>query len=175
MNTRTNLKNSVLSIIGEQETYCFDPYSDLYLVSNYGNIKNSITGKVLKPSTNRSGYQIVKIYNNKTKNSVAVHRLVARTFLGSCLEFEVNHINGNKKDNSLINLEWVTRLENLKHAKDTGLYLCRKGEESPSCKFFKADVRKMVELQKLGYKLKDIAKIYNTSITYVCTLIRRVK
>ncbi|MGL4852319.1 MAG: NUMOD4 motif-containing HNH endonuclease [Paraclostridium sp.] len=59
--------------------------------------------------------------NGKTKG-FQWHRLIAETFLGSLEGLEVNHINGDPKDNRLANLELVTRLENIRHAFRNGLY-----------------------------------------------------
>lgn len=57
----------------------------------------------------------------KGKNFL-VHRIVAETFLSNTNKLlEVNHIDGNKKNNSVINLEWVTHSQNVKHAYTTGL------------------------------------------------------
>ena len=88
-----------------------------YEVSDLGNIRNKKTGTIRK-QTFRRGYTKIRI-NNKDE---AVHRLVAETFIeGDHRGKEVNHIDGNKSNNSLSNLEWVTTSENIKHAFRTGL------------------------------------------------------
>lgn len=74
------------------------------------------SGKILKPGDCR-GYLIVNLNPDGT---IAVHRLVALTFLTNRRE-TVNHKNGIKTDNRLCNLEWVTRTENQLHAVRTGL------------------------------------------------------
>lgn len=91
-----------------------------YEISNMGNVrkinKNNI--RLLKNTKLSSGY-LVCGFNNK--NSY-VHRLVAETFIPNTNnKKEVNHIDGNKSNNKVSNLEWVTRAENLKHARDSGL------------------------------------------------------
>lgn len=90
-------------------------YEGRYQASNEGRIKGAY-GRVLKPGNCR-GYSIVNISGYGT---IAVHLLVARTFLPLPNE-TVNHKDGNKKNNALINLEWVTRSENQRHAVNTGL------------------------------------------------------
>lgn len=88
-----------------------------YEVSNLGNVRNKKTGTVRQP-VKRKGYQKIRINNR----DVAIHRLVADSFYdGDHKEFQVNHIDGNKSNNFIGNLEFVTGSENVKHAYDTGL------------------------------------------------------
>ena len=104
-------------------------YEGVYLISNLGNIKSVKFGKerVLKPQTNTKGYFIVGLYKDKKMKSKQIHQLVATTFLNHTpckLELVVNHINFDKKDNRLDNLEIVTNRENSnrKHLKSTSKY-----------------------------------------------------
>lgn len=76
-------------------------------------------GSPLKPRISNCGYHRVVTYVQGKHKSVSVHRLVAETFLsGSGV---VNHIDGNKANNCVSNLEWCTASENAKHAIKTGL------------------------------------------------------
>jgi len=76
-------------------------------------------GKIRKQRANQKGYLEVTVGGKRCK----VHRLVAMKFVDNDdLKPEVNHKNGNKQDNSIINLEWVTRKENMDHAFDNGLH-----------------------------------------------------
>jgi hypothetical protein len=82
-----------------------------YFVSNYGRIKNNKT-EICKLKPNAHGYIKISI-NNK---SYSVHRLVALSFIPNIENKEfVNHIDGNKRNNKLTNLEWATCLENNIH------------------------------------------------------------
>ena len=76
-------------------------------------------GKILADSVNEDGYHRVKIDNTY----VGLHRLLAETFIPRAEGAQqVNHKDGNKGNNSLENLEWVTHEENLYHAMRTGLH-----------------------------------------------------
>lgn len=94
-----------------------------YLVSNYGNIKNQFTDYVLKQHRGSSGYLQVGFLVDNKKMSLMVHRLVAKMFIENPMgKKEVNHIDGDKSNNKVENLEWVTPKENMRHAYDIGLY-----------------------------------------------------
>lgn len=90
-----------------------------YEVSNLGNVRKKSTGQLLRTSLNRKGgYERVAM--NGTHKYV--HRLVADSFYdGDHSNMDVNHIDGDKHNNKLSNLEWCTRQENIKHAFINGL------------------------------------------------------
>lgn len=89
--------------------------------NRYGIVERTITEKILKYTVNHKGYYLVKI-SNQVNKSFAVHRLVAEAFIDNVENKpQVNHINGDKKDNRACNLEWCTNGENQKHAINTGL------------------------------------------------------
>jgi hypothetical protein len=109
-----------------------------YEVSNMGRVRSikrmvrSHTGfmrvqneRILSPafkSKEGNSYAFVNIYHNGIGKIKYIHRLVAIAFLPNPLNKEtVNHIDGNKSNNCLSNLEWATYAENNKHAVDTGL------------------------------------------------------
>nr|DAQ61091.1 MAG TPA: homing endonuclease [Caudoviricetes sp.] len=96
-----------------------------FIINKYGDVISRNTGRVLSKKDS-NGYQAVNIYNpDKSEwRSVPIHILLARAFIENgnpdkyCC---VNHINGNKQNNSLENLEWVTYSENINHAVESGL------------------------------------------------------
>lgn len=93
-----------------------------YYVSNLGNVKG-LYGRVLKPQLNIvTGYYHVNVRKDKKPRTSAIHRMVAEAFLPK-LEGkpQVNHKDGDKTNNNLANLEWVSASENRKHAYDKGL------------------------------------------------------
>lgn len=95
-----------------KETKC----SKSYQVSNLGMVKNIKTGRILKQQIDTKGYLKVNLFTNKKPITVRVHRLVADCFLINIEnKKEVNHINKNKQDNRVENLEWVHRNENIFH------------------------------------------------------------
>lgn len=116
-----------------------------YEVSNLGRVRHKITRKILSQSFNRSGGYL-RVYMDGKKHYV--HRVVLSSFsniLGENLE--VNHIDGDKENNCLWNLEWCTRQENMSHAVKTGLtnrnrvsvVRCRDCRHRPYCDFSRDD------------------------------------
>ena len=96
-------------------------YRDSHLVSNLGNIK-TIRGRVLKQRLDKDGYFQVNLCCNGLEITKKVHRLVALTFLSNPNNYPVvNHIDGNKQNNNISNLEWCTVSHNTQHAYNTGL------------------------------------------------------
>lgn len=89
-----------------------------YLVTVEGRVFSLHTMRFLTLHVNNDGYNLVKIGNKLHR----IHRLVAQTYIPNPENKpEVNHMDGNKQNNMLCNLEWMTRSENMQHACDTGL------------------------------------------------------
>lgn len=95
-------------------------YHDRYIAFTNGDIANARTGKVLSPGRMSRGYMSVSLYDGsspKRPRSFLVHRLIAEAFLGESPDQQINHKNGDKSDNRIENLEWVTNQENIDHAR----------------------------------------------------------
>lgn len=111
-----------------------------YLVSDIGNVKSLITGKVLKPCILKSGYPAVNLSfgSGMSQKTFTIHRMVANAFIPNPENKRtVNHKNGNRKDNKLENLEWATYSENIQHSYDFGIRpypIRKKGIDSPYSK-----------------------------------------
>lgn len=100
---------------------CFE---GLYQVSDLGRVKSfhGKTPRILKQATTPNGYRIVCLMKDGIKTMVTIHRLVAEAFIPNMdNKPDINHMNGNKTDNRVSNLEWATRAENVLHAYETGL------------------------------------------------------
>lgn len=102
-------------------------YEGIYQISNYGkvmslNYKKQGFSRLLKPLIKNSGYVKFNLNNNLVYTHPRCHRLVAEHFIDNPNNYEfVNHIDGNKLNNHVSNLEWCTMEYNNIHAKETGL------------------------------------------------------
>lgn len=95
-------------------------YEGLYQVSNVGQVKSVKSGKILKLQKSKDGYPHVKLYKNGKAKRFCIHKLVAKAFLPNEDELpEVDHINGDRADNRVCNLQWISHVENLRK-KETG-------------------------------------------------------
>lgn len=96
-----------------------------YKISNFGNVKSFTkrkSGNNLIPQISRKGYQTVLLYNNGKPHQKKIHRLVAAAFISNKDKLpQVNHIDGNKQNNRVDNLEWCDNSYNQIHAYKTGL------------------------------------------------------
>ena len=132
-------------------------YEGYYQVSNYGKVisldrvikektgkTQALKGRILKLRINPGGYYYVGLGKNGSKATFAIHQLVAQAFIPNPKNKKtVNHMDGNKLNNSVANLEWSTYSENLEHAYKAGLKQAVKSSEVAS-KNYK---RKLTEQQ----------------------------
>lgn len=91
-------------------------YEGIYQVSNLGRVKRVTTGRILKSYKDRGGYLRVDLCKSGKRKNHKIHRLVAQAFIPNPdNKLQVNHIDENKTNNSVDNLEWVTAKENCNH------------------------------------------------------------
>ena len=94
-----------------------------YLISSLGRVQNIKSGRILKPGMTRMGYlKVVLPCIDCRWYNLYIHRLVCCAFFGRYDDLEVNHLDGVKTNNFVGNLEWTTRLENMRHARRIGLH-----------------------------------------------------
>lgn len=128
-------------------------YEGLYQISNIGRVKSlertvpnynqtgftnsfkRIKERIMKTKKDRKGYLYVELYNNGKSKVFKIHRLVAMMFLSNVdNKPQVNHLDGNKENNCVDNLEWCTNIENQRHAWYTGLQKPKFSENNPKAK-----------------------------------------
>src|SRR5437879_4855903 len=128
-------------------------YEDLYEVSAHGAVRRRIGPqchkvRLLRQFPNGPSRRLaVRMQRNGVRKTFYVHRVVAKAFHGdfSHTKLEVDHIDGNWKNNDYRNLEWVTCLEN--HQRAAALGLTAKGPRNANTKLTEEDVRMIREMQ----------------------------
>jgi hypothetical protein len=148
-------------------------YENLYMVSSYGRVKslskkdkrgNTQSERILSIPRHTKYYNMVSLVDKDGKvKTASVHRLVALAFLENPLNLEcVNHKDGNKLNNDISNLEWISIADNTRHAHKTRLNPSKKGENNPKSKLTEKQV---IELRHLystkKYKTKFLSEKFN--------------
>jgi hypothetical protein len=138
-------------------------------VSNLGRIRSLFRGKsvIRKPLVHQHGYLTITLQNKTLKKRARIHVLVAEAFLGPKPKgFDVNHKDGNKKNNVADNLEYLTRSDNCKHAFKIGLSYTpfrERGEKHPTAKISDADARAIRKMYRNGISRRAIGEKYGIS------------
>lgn len=177
---RESFRQTILDHFKDRsEIWCYHPYYDNILVSSLGKVKNAYTNTEYKQRSTYQGYQACTISMHKgqkiERRNKLVHLLVAETFFSylNCIDYEVNHLSGNKKDNSIYNLNWLTRQENLQHARDTGLFKKQYGESNGRYKYTEDDINTIDNLRKQGYSLDELGYLLDVSGRSVWNILKR--
>lgn len=131
-----------------------------YSVSTLGNVYSFKTKRILKQSKGGSGYYFVGLSQKCNVKLYDIHRLVAIAFIEreTLDKLEVNHIDGNKENNRVENLEWVTRSENKLHAYSKGLR-----KPVPSSNVLKAILKNSKPVVKIDEKSGLIIATYQSA------------
>lgn len=166
-------------------------YEELYQISNYGNIKSldrivkdsnreryqRIKGHYMKPTDNGNGYKLISLLKNYKRKNHYIHRLVAQHFIDNPNNYrEVNHIDCDKSNNKINNLEWCNSSQNKKHYLNTELGK-EKGKKASKTRFRnlvkdkeKQIIYMYVKEQKTFKEIKQIVKLCNETIKKVLIL-----
>lgn len=149
----------------------FKDLKDNYYITTCGRVYNSSTNKLMKNSiSKKTGY--VQISLTKKDNKLVtylIHRLVLISFNGF-KPLHVNHIDGNKLNNSLYNLEWVTMSQNMRHAYSKGLLVDQVGENNAFSKITNKQASDICILIERYYNNSEISKKLNISIDIIRTI-----
>ena len=147
-------------------------FEGLYKISNRGRVlrlskttsnRRYLPNKVRKPVKSSNGYLKIGLTYDKKQVTLLIHRLVAMTFIDNPKnKKEVNHIDGNKENNIVSNLEWNTPLENTKHSNKNGLVNI-KGINNIRAKLTESDVFAIRRLLIKGFNSREISELFNVT------------
>lgn len=147
-------------------------YTD-YQISNYGKIKSFKYNKekILKHSLDSDEYSLIILCSNKNKFTKTIHRLVANAFINNPdNKPQVNHKDGNKQNNNVDNLEWVTISENIIHAYKNNLKT-QQGISNTNCKLSENEVLTIHGLYLSGMTQSIISELYNIPQQHVSLIV----
>lgn len=152
-----------LCIIKNNETFYPIHYlnNDFYYVSRIGNIFSKYKNDLLKQQINHKGYNTVYLKDGTKSKTIFVHRIVSEVFLPNPNKYpQVNHIDGNKLNNNVDNLEWCSNEYNMKHSWDIGLREPVHGEEVGTSILKESQV---CEIYMSNKSSKELSNEYNVS------------
>lgn len=162
-------------MIFDEELIWVDTPHKTHFISEKGDIINKRNFYKLNPCISPSGYLMVDKNLSYSRKSGGLHRIVYESFIGVIPEgLQINHMDGDKTNNHISNLELCTPSENTIHAYTTGLARGRKGEENHNSKLTELQVKEIYTLFEQGYTNDFIAKLYQIHSRYV-SLIRHGK
>ena len=134
-----------------------------YEINRNGQIRNRKRNKLIKQHPDKDGYFRVILWHSEKgwRFNRIVHRLLCEAFIPNPDNKKcVNHKDGNKQNNNLSNLEWVTDLENKEHAMVNNLMRGRPGESHHNVKLTEKDILRIRQLIKEGQNDKEIGKLF---------------
>lgn len=123
-----------------EEWLAIQSYGGMYFVSNMGNIKNRF-GKILAQDCRADQYCRICLCKNNIKKNHYVHRLVLSAFIPNSTDMQCNHKDGNRSNNHLDNLEWMTSKQNVQYSFDVLNRQMPRGEQNPVSIFTERDVQ----------------------------------
>lgn len=148
-----------------------------YTISNLGIVRSRLTNIIMKPNITRFGYARINLRKAKSREykSYFIHRLVASHFLDNPNNLpEVNHKDSNRLNNNVLNLEWVSKQDNIKHSFIYGR-ASHKGLRNPNSKLDENDINAIKSLHKTNkFYNTQIAKIFKVSSSTIDNIINNV-
>lgn len=136
-------------------------YEGLYAVTDDGQVWSYWKNDFRAPKNGVRGYITVNLCKEGKCTTYDVHKLVAKTFLPPEEgKTQVNHKDGNKKNNNTSNLEWVTQAQNTQHAYNSGLARAAHGEKQGHTKLTTKQVR-LIRVSR--EKVRDLVSRYGVS------------
>ena len=134
-----------------------------YKIDTLGNIYVIRTGKKRKPYVCKNGYLMITLSGSESKyKKVLIHRAVVNSFVGNVSGLEVNHIDGDKTNNSVENLELCDSKYNSQHALEVGLTPV--GEDHKLSKYKETEIRAICELLQSGKRPIEIMNLLNNNV-----------
>lgn len=158
LNTIMERRVEMKKIYSDRHTLKYD-----YFVTEEAQVYSPISNRWLKPWTDKDGYLRITLMDiNNIRKALPLSRVVMMTHapIANMSNLEVNHKDGDKTNNELWNLEWVTTQENIEHALKNGLR-CSQGENNPGHKLAQNEIFEIIDLlQETTYIYKEIASFY---------------
>jgi hypothetical protein len=142
-----------------------------YSISKHGEVHSKYRGgRILKPVKSGNGYFHVFLCKDRKRKTVKVHQLVMEAYgpPQPSPQHQINHVDGNKQNNDIENLEWTTPSENMKHAVKNGLVIAPK----PFRCFDQGDVSEIKNLLSDGLKQTEIAFMYEVNKSTISRIAR---
>lgn len=137
-----------------------EEFEKLYKISESGEVFSVRSGIFLKGSLSNCGYPVVTLQNKGFKKTMSVHRLVAKAYIPNPENKpQINHIDGNKQNNNVSNLEWSTHSENMKHAHEIGLARSQKGTSNNANKLSEEEVLAIKDYKTKGKGPTEISRL----------------
>lgn len=175
--TIKRLRHSILENSKDLIPTGFVKVDDNYLVDSNGNILNAKRFRIVKVSLNHKGY--LK-FDRSGPGSKTVHRIVAEAFIPNPdNKPQVNHKDGNKLNNNVDNLEWVTNTENIMHAVENNLFKTEKtknkanGSKNSMNILTESNVVAIRELYSLNVSKEELCEMYNVSMQTIGDIVTR--
>ena len=138
----------------------------IYSISNFGDVKNDRTGRIIKPHQNEK-YVGISLVNTEGRKTIRLHRLIAETFIPNPEnKSQVNHKDRDRLNNSISNLEWVSPRENIRHT------LTEKVYENKN--FSIEEICQIIEKYKLGKSAAKLSIEYKTPLYVIRVIVKYI-